>query len=459
MICRAAWRMGWVWLMLTLLLGVSAAADSKKSSRDVINLFSDEIQQAVVKMKWRGERLTDDTLYAVALTGVSWEPAWGKDHLFSMAWGDWKKVSRRRKDRDAEEVIEEVRRLTEARQYQRAMDKATAMFSLEEMSCDITLKDAIGKCFFAMGQPERAFPIWASPFDADKMPEGAADANRRFREGAFEAATRAGLPRSAIAFALSLLLEPGTPDPTMNLNAMRYLEAQGVDIERVMLGILQAPERLRGLPHYYYAAADLLAPRATPRLLPFLMHLAQSDDDYLRSRALLGLGVAAYRKRMGEPANWSERVIWGANLREYGLSVGERKLVDREIKEAANDGNFRLRSAAALAAALMGEDEYLPLLQKLARDKAYILSPLNSRAKNARRTLLFPVRLAAAAALERYGVKVMPEGGALEGKAIEAAKRGNQDVSNDRRGLRREVAGQVWISPLDPVMPLSVSNQ
>jgi hypothetical protein len=66
-VCRIA---KWSLAVALLLMGAVGLADSKKTSRDVANLFSDEIQQVTVKMKWRGERLTDDTLYAAALTGV-----------------------------------------------------------------------------------------------------------------------------------------------------------------------------------------------------------------------------------------------------------------------------------------------------------------------------------------------------------------------------------------------------
>ena len=425
------------------------AADSKKSAHDVANLFSEEIQQVVVKMKWRGERLTDDTLYAAALTGLSWETAWGKDHLFSLAWGDLKKLTKGKRKENMEAVIENVQRLTESRQYQRAINLATSNFTLEEIGCDSELKPAIGHCFFAIGQPERAYPIFASPFDPGRNPENLVETNRKLREAAFEAAQQAGLPRSAIAFALSLLLEPGTEMPTVNQKALRYLEMQGVDLDRVLLGILQAPERLRGLPRYYYAASDLMVTRATPRLLPFLMHLAQSDDDYLRSRALLGLGVAGYRERKEEPRGWTETILPGANLREYGISVGERKLIDREIKEAANDGSFRLRTSAVLAAGLLGDNEYLALLQKLSKDRAYVLSPVPPHTKNPRRTILFPVRMAVSAGLARYGVMLDAGGGEMDSKALDKAKRGGQDVTNDKRGLKREVASQLWITPID----------
>ena len=438
-----------VCVVCTLGVVPRCAADSKKSARDVANLFSEEIQQVTVKLKWRGERLTDDTLYAAALTGLSWEACWGKDHLFSLAWGDLKKLTKGKRKDNTESVIENVQHLAEARQYQKAIDLATSNFTLEEISTDSDLKQSIGKCFLAMGQPERAYPIFAAPFDPGRTPDNLNETNRKVRESAFEAAQKAGLPRSAIAFALSLLLEPGTEAPTVDMNALHYLETQGVDLDRVLLGILQAPERLRGLPRYYYASSDLLVTRATPRLLPFLMHLAQSDDDYLRGRALLGLGVAGYRSRKEEPRGWTDTVLPGAVLREYGISVGERKLIDREIKEAANDGSFRLRTSAALAAGLLGDDESLALLQKLARDRAYVLSPAPPRVKNPRRTILFPVRMAASAGLARYGVMLDAGGGEMDGKALDKAKRGGQDVTGDKHGLKREVASQLWITPMD----------
>ena len=60
-----------------------------------------------------------------------------------------------------------------------------------------------------------------------------------------------------------------------------------------------------------------------------------------------------------------------------------------------------------------------------------------------------PALLGASAALARYGVAAEAGGGDLEGKALDAARRGGQDETNDRRNLRRDVAGQLVISPLD----------
>lgn len=428
-----------------------ASSPAKTSGRnDVTRLFRDEMQQAAAKIKWRGERLSEETVYALALTGASWETAWGKDHLFSLAWGDCRKLAANKRSRKGEErTLGELRQLYSARNYTRTVSLASASFSLEEIGCDPNLKESVGRSFLAMGQPERAFPIFAAPFEApSRQPVEETDAiNRRFREAAFEAAQRAELPKEAIAFGLSLLLEPGDSD-ALNREMLRWLEDAGVDIEQVALGILQAPRSLRGLSAYEYAAADLLVYRAQPRLLPFFLHLANSDDVYLRSRALLGAGILSYRARSGDPPGWAEGLIL-RTPREYSVSAGERKLIEQELREAVSSDKYRLRAAAALALALIGEDDSLPILQKLAKDRAYLLSEPEGTNRNALRRIAFPVREAATAGLARFGLAAETGGGVFAGKALEQAKRGGQDVTNDRRDLRRDVVSQLLIFPLD----------
>src|SRR5579871_2686855 len=84
-------------------------ADTRKTTREITRLFGEEVQQATTKLKWHGERLTEDTIYAIALTGVSWEPAWGKDHLFSLAWGDLHKVpTLGKRKRDYSALVTEI---------------------------------------------------------------------------------------------------------------------------------------------------------------------------------------------------------------------------------------------------------------------------------------------------------------------------------------------------------------
>ena len=54
-----------------------AFAARKETKQTITILYRDEMRKAPEKLKWRGERLSDDTLYAVALTGASWEPELG----------------------------------------------------------------------------------------------------------------------------------------------------------------------------------------------------------------------------------------------------------------------------------------------------------------------------------------------------------------------------------------------
>ncbi len=430
------------------------------AGRGMDALFSEEIQQATAKLKWRGETLSPDTVYAIALTGLSWQPAWGKEHLFSLAWGDSRKIPGYREHSAVyANVLRDAQADFARRDYGRVVSLASNTFSPDEIACDANLKELVGQSFLELRQPERAFPIFASPFEPSRIRQDGTEANRQFREGAFEAAKRAGLQKEAVAFGLSLLLEPGTPDGKVNTSALQFLESAGVDIDRIVLGILQAPERLRGLPSYAYAASDLLTTRATPRLLPFLMHLAGTDDAYLRGRALIGMGIVAYRARRNDPPGWSSRVVL-TNLREYGVSVGQRKMIEEEIGKAVRGDNYRLRASGALALALMGDDENVPMLQKLAQDRAYVLSPENANHaehsdRSARggsdhsRRVMFPVRMAAAAGLARYGIAMEAGGGELTGKELDKAQRGGQDVSSDHRNLRREIASQIVVTPID----------
>src|SRR3984957_11998750 len=89
------------------------AANSRGASHDIDRLFSEEMKTAVAKLKWHGERLTEDTVYAVALTGASWEPAWGKETMFSLAWGDSHKIPTlvKRSQRSRETLVDEIKSL------------------------------------------------------------------------------------------------------------------------------------------------------------------------------------------------------------------------------------------------------------------------------------------------------------------------------------------------------------
>jgi hypothetical protein len=448
-----------VWTLILAagpLAGPRAAASPlpRETKTAMSVLFREEIAKAPTRLKWRGERLSDDTLYAVALTGASWELAWGKDPMFSLAWGSFPKApaTGSQNNQDYVGVVHEVQKLYEQKQYREAVQTAIKNFTLDQIGCDVFLKEPVGLSFMALGQPEQAFPIFAAPFEPPHSQGNVAQLDRRFRELALDSAQHAGLTRETVAFALSLLLDPGADAPRLHAGAIEVLDAQGVDIDRVLLGILAAPERLRGLPAYSYAAADLLSYRVSPRLIPALLHLANSDDAYLRSRALLSLGIVAYQSRPDDPADWAAKVAIPP-VREYGLSAVQRRMIEKELREGANCDRYRVRAAAALAIALAAPDDAEAMLHKLAKDRDYVLStPPSAPADSRVRRIEYPVRFAAAAALARFGEKIDVPGGDLEGRALDAARRGGQDATNDRRGLRKDVASQVAVSPLDPYL-------
>jgi hypothetical protein len=424
-------------------------------NREITALFRDEIAQADQKMRWHGERLSDDTLYALAMTGISWEIAWNRDHPFSLTWGEYGKAPRLngQSGKNDLEFIDEVRRAYERRDYRRVVDVASAHFTLEQIGCEPTLKEDVGRSLLAMGQSEQAFPVFAAPCTPNLSVVENARVNRRFREAALEAAQHAGLKREVVAFSLSLLLEPGPDMPNVDTARMKDIESMGIDIDRVLLGILQSPNRLRGLPAYTYAAADLLTYRASPSLLPVLARLAENEDVYLRSRAVTGLGILAYRARPNDPGDWAQRLI-DVPLRETSVSASERKLIDRAVKEAVNSDRYRIRIAGIVALALMGEDDTATLLQRLAKDRTYILTAPNGERDKTRR-LLFPVWSAAAAGLNRFAMKEEVDGGDLSGKDLEREKRGGRDETNDRRNLRRDIVSQLALSPFDVPVPLA----
>jgi len=434
---------------LSELQSQQGGGDSRRLSHDLDRLFGEEMKSAISKLKWHGERLTEDTIYAVALTGASWEPAWDKEQMFSLAWGESRKIPalKKRGMRDKVTLIDEIRSLYVSREYRRAVDAATLYYSLDEIGCDVNLKEYVGASLMALGQPEQAFPVYSAPYEPPASEPKTSEHNRTFREAALDAAIRAGLKKEAVAFSLSLLLEPDREGSRPDEKQIAYLERQGVDIDRVLLGVLQAPERLRGIPTYYYAASDLLAYRASPRVLPMLLQLADSSDVYLRSRALIGLGLAAYQAGNGDK-NWSQGIVF-STPQQFGISSGERRLVDKDIRAGAGSDRYRIRASAALAMGLIGDPDYTPVLQKLSKDRAYVLIDEEGERSKSRR-IYYPVRMAASAALQRFSVTAdAGNRGLLTGRELDRAKHGGVDETKDRRNLRREIPSTIWISPID----------
>lgn len=423
----------------------------------LLNLYRDEMQEALEKLHWRGERLADDTIYALALTGTSWQPFWNKktNHLYLLSWGDLRRVPslKKRNNREAESLLASIQSSYQRGDYRRVVQEATDNFSVDEAGCNPMLKEAVGNSLLKSGEAEKAYSVFVTPFEPAKNDVDIIEKNYRFRKGAFDAARSmrrgdAEMRKNAISLALSLLLEPSPSALDLNTELIRYLEGMGVDIDKICLGIIQAPERLPGLPAYVYSAMDILVYRSKPRLLPFFIHLAESGDVYLRSRAVLGLGALAYQERNGDPAGW-ERNLVNFPLRAYGLSVGERQLIQREAEQAARDGNYRLRTAGTMALALLGSEDSVKTLQKLAKDRAYTLSPEIKGQRDAPRKIGYPVRMAAAAGLARFGTTAEVVGGELSGKELDKARRGGQDASRDRGGLDRDCVAQLFITPID----------
>ena len=428
-----------------------SGSEQKTGSGEINRLFRDEIQQAEKRVKWRGAKLSDDTLYALALTGASWESAWGKDKIFSLEWGAAAKTTGPKISDGANypDLIRQVQTTFEQKDYRKTVEMSLANFSLQDIGENVSLKESVGNSLMELGRPEQAFPIFSSPFDSSNDIGNLSALDRHFRELALDAAERAGLTREGVAFAFSLILNPGSDSPTLHLRAWGYLEKMQVDMDRVLLGILQSPERLHGLPEFIYPAADLLVLRASPRLVPYLLILSESQDVYLKCRSLLALGVAGYQSSEKESPDWLSRVLYSP-IQSFNLSSGQSKLIEKRIREGCNSDRYKIRIASALALALMDVVDARQLLLKLSKDRAYVLStakdsPFNSRRKH----IEYPVRAAAAAALARYGIKQEVIQGDFEGKALEAARRGGQDASSEKFGTRKSSSEPIRVSPQD----------
>lgn len=257
-----------------------------------------------------------------------------------------------------------------------------------------------------------------------------ADAEERFR--AFTRLRSTGRKREAFAFALSLLLDPPASQAGW-VAANEYLAPYGDDVDHALAGVLQAPEKLPLLPAYQYAAMDSLTRRASARMLPLFLTLAESSDRYLRSRAVAALGIVAYQP--GPNRDVTPGLL--AAPRENSISAVQTRLIMDAVESAANDKNWRVRAAAALALGLMRSEEDLPLLEKLSRDRAYI-----SMGSKSDRVVAFPVRAQAAASLARFG-KDVPVPIRATGRDADRATRGGQNVTKDHSDIRRDQTSRI----------------
>jgi HEAT repeat protein len=262
------------------------------------------------------------------------------------------------------------------------------------------------------------------------------DAESRFR--AFSRLRSSSSKKEAFAYALSLLLSP--PDSEAGwVAANTFLSPYGDDVDRALVGVLQAPEKLPLLTDHQYAAMDSLVRRASPRLLPLFLSLSESSDRYLRSRAVAALGMISYN------AGPDRSVVYGlkAEVRENSISAVQRKLIAEAIRQAANDKNWRVRASAALALGLIADPDDVATLEKLSKDRAYVVA-----GERPNRTVAFPVRAQAAASLTRFKREaVLPI--RAEGREADKAMRGGQNVTRDTSDVRQDQASRVRFNEID----------
>lgn len=257
------------------------------------------------------------------------------------------------------------------------------------------------------------------------------------RMAAFTEARRDRANKIAFAFALSLVLHPVEENPTGSKTAFDYLRGYGADFDKALVGVVAAPDKLPLLYEYRYAAADVLVSRASARLMPIFLGLASADDRYLRSRGIVGLGMVGYRAEVRVEAGIRGLVL---EPKELGISAVQGGMIDEAVRKAAEDRDYRVRAAAALALGLTGDDDSHALLKKLVKDRAYFLAPSADKRMVG---LVFPVRSQAARSLERWGVRVNDDSGDYDARAVAKAIHGGQNVSNEVKDAKKKIEHMV----------------
>jgi hypothetical protein len=248
----------------------------------------------------------------------------------------------------------------------------------------------------------------------------------------YRIARGAGDAKSAFSFALSLALDPPEGDHAAWASAYQVVAAYDDGLDRVIVGILSAPDRVPFLPKLSYAAADLLVLRAGTKHIPLYLALAKSGDSYLRSRGVAGLGIVACTEK-----NAGLGPVPGLRIpiRVNPVSEAQRGMFLDVIERAAGDRSYRVRGAAALAIGLAGGDQARTELVRLSRDRAYLRYPGSSRSSY---RVVFPVRATAEVMLMRLGVSVERSGGEFSERALRGVTRGCRDVTHDMSGMRRD---------------------
>ncbi len=248
--------------------------------------------------------------------------------------------------------------------------------------------------------------------------------------------------RTEFAFALSLILDPA-PDAAKARHAFGIVSRYGDGLDLALMGIVGAPRNVPLIPSLQYAAADALVWRCDTRHTQFWLALADSGDSYLRSRAIVAIGLVAYSANpaaSGAAGRTGHVPFEGliVPVRESPISAAQRLMFKDVLIKAADHRSYRVRAAAALALGLMGGDEARDRLVRLAKDRTYIVTSARS---GGMRTIVFPVRDVAAAALKRYGVIVRPSGGTFNDRDFRTATRGCRDVTRDTSGMVRGLRG------------------
>lgn len=257
------------------------------------------------------------------------------------------------------------------------------------------------------------------------------------RLAGYRSASRVGDPRQVFAFALSIVLDSPPNDQSVWHDAYRVVSSYGTELDRVLVGILGAGEKVPLLPLLGYAAADLVVSRPDTEHLPLYTALAASSDAYLRSRGVAGIAILACSERAAASGRLDGLDI---PLRAFPISAVQRGRLLALLEEASRDRSYRVRGAAALGLGLSGHERAREILQRLAQDRAYLLMPGST---SATKRVLFPVRATAEAVLTLLGYPVRRSGGEFTARTVREVIRGGKDVTRDRSSMRRAATSPV----------------
>ena len=236
----------------------------------------------------------------------------------------------------------------------------------------------------------------------------------------------------SIPVALSLALDPSTANGVEWREAKEHLALFGNDFDRMLIGILQAPDKMPLLHSYQYAALNILVERANPRILPLFLTLAESKDPYYRARAAIGLGIIGYRK-----VDNGMSIKLQIPLRIYGISTVVQRIIAADLHRLATDGNWRVREAAATGMSMIADKMDIDLLRRMARDSAMLVQ----KEPGGKKIVNFPVREAAVKALERLNEKADSESGVYDLRQFKKVSKSANDVTRQHMEIKKEQLG------------------